>query len=64
VAAPVASDAASALLEGEADALAVLQVPPALQSIGEWYWNFEQVGDAEVRSLLEKAWTGSEAAPV
>ena len=63
VAAPVASDTATSLLGQEADALALLQVPPGLHSIGEWYWSFPQVGDTEVRSLLKMAWTGCETAP-
>jgi putative phosphoribosyl transferase len=54
VAAPVASSDAAALLEAEADELAVLTVPEELHSIGEWYLDFAQIEDAEVCTLLEK----------
>lgn len=62
VAAPVASDSASALLGGEADALVLLEIPPELHSVGEWYEEFAQLEDAEVRLLLQKAKTCSHAA--
>lgn len=62
VAAPVASDEASALVGGEADTLALLQIPAELHSIGEWYWEFAQVEDAEVLALLTKARSSSETA--
>jgi putative phosphoribosyl transferase len=52
VAIPVASREAAALIGAEADALAVLQTPAALESIGEWYENFEQLDDEEVCRLL------------
>jgi len=63
VAAPVASDEVSALVEAEADALVLLQMPAELQSIGEWYRDFAHVDDAEVRSLLERAQPPSRTAP-
>jgi putative phosphoribosyl transferase len=62
VAAPVASDEGSALVGAEADAVSLLKVPAGLQSVGEWYRDFAQVDDSEVRSLLEKAWERSETA--
>ena len=55
VAAPVASREALALLRPQADAIVVLESPPALCSIGEWYQDFDQVGDAEVCRLLAAA---------
>jgi putative phosphoribosyl transferase len=55
VAAPVASDEASALVGGEADDLAILKTPAYLSSIGEWYERFDQVGDEEVCRLLALA---------
>ncbi|HTT01314.1 MAG TPA: phosphoribosyltransferase family protein [Steroidobacteraceae bacterium] len=51
-AAPVASREAAALLGREADEMVVLQTPPHLASIGEWYRDFSQVEDEEVRGLL------------
>lgn len=52
VAAPVGSSEAEALLTAEADEVIVLQTPPMLFSIGEWYERFEQLEDAEVCRLL------------
>jgi len=53
-AAPVASDEAVSLVGAEADRLIVLEVPGRLSSIGEWYEDFTQVGDAEVCELLAR----------
>jgi predicted phosphoribosyltransferase len=55
VAAPVASDQAADLVGAEADEIVILKTPAYLSSIGQWYENFEQVGDAEVCALLERA---------
>jgi putative phosphoribosyl transferase len=55
VAAPVASDEASALVGGEADDLVILRTPAYLSSIGEWYERFDQVEDEEVCRLLALA---------
>jgi putative phosphoribosyl transferase len=52
VAAPVASPQAVAMLGREADDVVVLQAPPLLMSIGEWYVRFDQLEDAEVLRLL------------
>ena len=54
VAAPVASDEATQLLAQEADELVILETPPDLFAIGQWYENFTQVEDAEVCALLER----------
>lgn len=54
-AAPVASEQAAALAAEEADECVVLQAPPYLSSIGEWYERFEQLDDAEVLRLLAAA---------
>jgi len=54
VAAPVASQEATALVGREADAMLVLETPPDLFAIGQWYENFGQVEDAEVCSLLTR----------
>ena len=55
VAAPVASSQAAALLRAEADATVILQTPPSLLAIGEWYGSFEQLSDAEVCRLLQSS---------
>ena len=54
-AAPVGSDEAAARLAGEADHVAVLRIPPMLHAVGEWYDDFTQVEDEEVRELLKRA---------
>jgi putative phosphoribosyl transferase len=53
VAAPVASVQAAQLVGAEADRLFILQTPPMLFAIGEWYERFEQLEDAEVCRLLD-----------
>ncbi len=52
VASPVASVQGEALLRPEADEVVVLQTPPMLSSIGQWYEQCEQLEDAEVCRLL------------
>lgn len=54
-AAPVASSEAVALVEGEGAEAAVLQTPPGLSSIGEWYGRFEQLSDGQVLRWLKKS---------
>jgi len=54
-AAPVASAAAAELVASEADETAILAIPPSLRSVGEWYEDFTQTEDAEVRELLERS---------
>lgn len=53
VAAPVASWQAAAQLEAEADAVALVHVPSRLGAVGAHYADFRQVGDDEVRALLD-----------
>lgn len=55
VATPVASREAAALVGAEADELVVLETPPQLCSIGEWYVEFEQLRDEEVCRLLDES---------
>jgi predicted phosphoribosyltransferase len=55
VAAPVASREAVALIRRETNDVVVLETPPALFSISDWYEDFEQIPDAEVCTLLEGA---------
>ena len=54
-AAPVASDDAAARVSSEADDTLFLKIPAYLSCIGEWYDDFHQVDDSEVRELLDKA---------
>ncbi|MEO8063521.1 MAG: hypothetical protein ABI821_12335 [Pseudomonadota bacterium] len=54
-AAPLASDEAADLVGAEADETVMLKTPAHLSSIGQWYEDFEQVGDAEVCGLLANA---------
>jgi len=54
-AAPVASHEAAARIRGECDALVILEIPPSLYAVGQWYEDFTQVEDAEVCSLLQRA---------
>jgi putative phosphoribosyl transferase len=55
VAAPVASAEAEALLSKEADEMVILHTPRWLRSIGEWYDDFHQLEDGDVRALLKPA---------
>jgi putative phosphoribosyl transferase len=57
---PVASLPACALLHAEADEL-VCEIKPAfLRSVGEWYRDFPEITDGEVRSLLGRAAVATE----
>jgi predicted phosphoribosyltransferase len=51
-AAPVCSREAAALLESECDAVEFLLVPPALYAIAQWYEDFAQTPDSEVKRVL------------
>jgi predicted phosphoribosyltransferase len=53
VAAPVASPSAARVVSAEADTAIFLQTPAGLRAIGDYYENFDQLEDAEVRRLLE-----------
>lgn len=59
VAVPVAAEESLEEIEAIADAVVCPLVPPSLRAVGLWYENFEQVTDAEVRSLLELARTAT-----
>jgi putative phosphoribosyl transferase len=52
VAVPVAAPATYAEMEGQVDEMVCLVTPPAFEAVGEWYENFTQTSDAEVRNLL------------
>lgn len=55
VAVPVASSNACREVEKEADAVVCLHTPLDFFAVGQWYRNFHQVTDAEVRNLLDRA---------
>lgn len=55
VAAPVAP--ASTCCELSADQVVCLATPDIFFTVGQWYVNFEQVGDQEMAALLEEAST-------
>jgi predicted phosphoribosyltransferase len=54
-AAPVAARETLEQLRREADAVVCVHAPEEFSSVGEWYADFEQTTDEEVRELLEKA---------
>ena len=55
VAAAVASPSTVQSLSREADEVVCVLEPESLSSIGEWFDDFEQVSDEEVRSLLARS---------
>lgn len=57
IAVPVASDSAAELLQKEADEFISLLIPDYFSGIGGFYYDFTQVSDEEVQSLLEKSYT-------
>lgn len=54
LAVPVASSSALRMLEKEADETVCLSTPKFFFSIGQFYRNFEQTNDEEVKELLKK----------
>lgn len=55
VAVPVGAQSACAALAELADELVCLESPRAFWAVGAWYQDFAQLGDAEVREILERA---------
>jgi putative phosphoribosyl transferase len=51
-AAPVGAPDATASLAHFADKVMVLEMPEWFRSVGEWYEDFRQIPDDEVRSVL------------
>lgn len=51
---PVASDEACRQVDNEADSVVCLYRPEEFFAVGQWYRDFTQVGDAEVRNLLDQ----------
>jgi predicted phosphoribosyltransferase len=54
-AAPVAAPDTLEQLRQEVDAAVCVHAPEDFSSVGEWYEDFEQTTDEEVRELLEKS---------
>jgi predicted phosphoribosyltransferase len=52
---PVGAPDATASLADLADTVVVLESPEWFQSVGEWYEDFRQIPDDEVRSLLAQS---------
>jgi len=52
---PVAARDTLAELRKEVDEAVCVQAPEEFFAVGEWYDNFDQTTDQEVRDLLEKA---------
>jgi putative phosphoribosyl transferase len=55
-AAPVGAVDSVAALEADADEVVVLETPEWFAAVGQWYDNFGQTTDDEVRALLEHNW--------
>jgi putative phosphoribosyl transferase len=55
LAVPVAPGQAIPTLEQEVDELVVLATPNPFYAVGQWYRDFEQVGDEEVARVLDRA---------
>ena len=55
VAVPVGSVEACDRLAQQVDDLVCLAAPESFSAVGEWYMDFRQVSDAEVRALLEQS---------
>lgn len=53
LAAPVAPASAERRLRDVFDDVIAVEVPDVFQAVGQWYENFDQVTDGEVRAVLE-----------
>lgn len=56
IAVPVAPPDTVAMLRQQADEVVCLAEPEPFRAIGQWYADFSQVSDEEVRQMLGKAW--------
>lgn len=56
VAVPVAPPDTVRELEQMVDEVVVLMAPPQFAAVGQWYLDFGQTSDEEVRELLQAAW--------
>jgi putative phosphoribosyl transferase len=55
VAVPVAAEPTCNQLRREADEVVCVATPEYFSAVGQWYWDFSQTSDAEVRELLDRA---------
>ena len=55
---PIAAPATCAQLAAEVDDVVCAATPDPFYAVGDWYADFSQVGDAEVRALLDAARRG------
>lgn len=55
VVAPVAAASTCTQLESEADEVICPNTPEYFSAVGQWYFDFSQTSDAEVRDLLDRA---------
>lgn len=53
-AAPVAAEDAAEVLSDDADEVVILETPAWFNSVGQWYEDFGQTSDEEVRCLMEE----------
>jgi predicted phosphoribosyltransferase len=56
VAVPVAPPETASLMSAEADELVCLMTPEPFRAVGQWYIQFDQTSDEEVRQILDRAW--------
>lgn len=63
VAVPVAPPDTVDRLRAEADEVVCLATPQPFFGVGQWYADFTQVSDDEVRRILDAAWQTEEAMP-
>lgn len=61
IAVPVGARDTCAELEHVADELVCARMPEAFRAVGQWYFNFEQTSDDEVRELLRRSTPTTEA---
>jgi len=55
VAVPVSSRETCLHFQGVADEIVCAEIPDYFQAVGEWYYDFSQTTDREVRELLKRA---------
>jgi putative phosphoribosyl transferase len=55
IAVPVGAPQTCAELAVSADEVICARMPEPFSAVGQWYLNFEQTDDAEVRELLQKS---------
>lgn len=60
VAVPVASRESVVRLSSEVDRVVCLRMPEPFYSVGQFYEEFGQVGEEEVRAVLDEAWSGNQ----